>query len=260
MRGVTETGCPELQTMIAGGTRAWGAPCAALLLLAGCAAPDAREGDDRAAPDFDDPAPLRAQGNEPGWHAEIERDGLRLELDYGASAHTIGHDGGEPAGGAWRYRGEADGKRVALDVHDELCVDDMSGMPYPYTVALAFGERSLAGCGGDPAALLSAHEWQVVTVDGDAVAGEAAVTLAFADDGQLHGQGPCSPYSGQWRLTGESLTLHHLEAGGATCTAAQRRAQEQLLGRLAETTRFEAPDAQALILHGPEGRVRAEAR
>ena len=109
-------------------------------------------------------------------------------------------------------------------VFDRVCVDTMSGMTHPNTVEVRWQDRVLRGCGGDPARLLQGEPWEVVELDGRAVADPARITLGFAAVGRLAGSAACNRYFGSYVLSGEGLRLSPL---GATKMACESRAMEE---------------------------------
>lgn len=94
--------------------------------------------------------PLRATGNEPPWIATVGDDRITLTTEYGAMTHTLALLHSQQSGPVTRYRA-ADGQlALAMTVWRRVCHDSMTGMPYPYSVALLSGQGELRGCGGDP--------------------------------------------------------------------------------------------------------------
>lgn len=125
----------------------------AMLSLAGQEARDCRR-TNRASPwqeARDRGVALRASGNEPGWHVEVdqgERPAMRIVLDYGqrtldvAQARPL-----PPAGDAAGFSGPAaDGTDVELRIRDEACHDDMSGHPFPHGAELRVDAQAWRGC------------------------------------------------------------------------------------------------------------------
>ncbi len=92
----------------------------------------------------------RAVGNEPGWHVEIERQGVtRYVGDYGST--TIEFPTPAPqrdeAAGTVRYAGSGDGKDIAITLETRRCQDTMVDVEYPLTVTVDVDGRRLRGCG-----------------------------------------------------------------------------------------------------------------
>ncbi len=196
---------------------------------------------------------LVARGNEPGWRLDLDTETFTLSWDYGAASLAAATPEAVRSDGVRSYGLQVGERRLAVAVHDQLCSDDMTGMPYPYRVILSIDDRTLRGCGGDPQDLLLG-EWQVEDLDGRDVVDGSQVTVVFSDDGRLGGRGSCNSYGGQFTLTGESLTLGQLRSTLMAC-AEPLMVQEQRLFELLESVqRFEIAEDGALMLHSHDGR------
>ena len=167
---------------------------------------------------------FRAVGNEPGWRLDVRADGLSLLLDNG-DTHVFAPSPLVVDGDGMRsYEAVSAGGPLTAVVFAHHCVDSMSGMPHPRTVEVRWQDRVLRGCGGDPAALLQGGPWEVVEIDGKAVADPARVTVDFAPEGRLAGIAACNRYFGSYALSGEGLRLSPL---GATKMACEPGAMEE---------------------------------
>ncbi len=128
------------------------------------------------------PAPepaWRAAGTEPCWSATLAGRALTLER---LGAEPVSAILGGPA-----WDGEAvvmEGEGVALRMTDEVCRDPMTGRPYPETAEVRMGEETLAGCGGEPGALLARGEWVVEDLEGRGISDGARDALAFDGRGR----------------------------------------------------------------------------
>lgn len=121
------------------------------------------------------------------------------------------------------YQGVSAGGGLEAVVYARICVDAMSGMTHPDTVEVRWQERVLRGCGGDPATLLQGEPWEVVELEGSAVADPTRMTLGFEADGQLGGLAACNRFFGRYVLSGEGLRL---SPQGATKMACEPRAMQ----------------------------------
>ena len=166
---------------------------------------------------------FRAVGNEPAWRLDIGAQGLELIADDGASRAFASAPLIVEAEGLRSYQGTSAGGELEALVFERVCVDTMSGMTHPNTVEVRWQERVLRGCGGDPALLLQGEPWEVVELDGSAVADPARITLGFAAGGRLAGGAGCNRYFGSYALSGEGLRL---SPRGATQMACAPRAME----------------------------------
>jgi heat shock protein HslJ len=199
------------------------------------------------------PIALRAAGNEPGWRIDMSATELVLttldgETRAGAPAiDTTFTDGGV------RYVAAGEKGQIAVKVVDQLCVDSMSGMPYPQQVRVRVDERELSGCGGDPASLLQGPEWSVAEIGGAAIVKDSAVSLNFGTDGTLSGGSSCNRFMSAYTLTGESLSITQGAGSMMMCEEPLMAQEGKFLALLATVNRFEiAPDG-ALHLKAADG-------
>jgi putative lipoprotein len=96
-------------------------------------------------------AELRARGNEPGWHLEIDAErGLRLVTDYGARELVAPDPTRETGTDATTYRGTAGDHDVRVVVTGTTCQDTMSGERFPLSVRVEVDGEALSGCGERP--------------------------------------------------------------------------------------------------------------
>jgi len=214
-----------------------------LILLAGGPAPGAAG---EAAPVY------RAAGNEPGWVLNIGTNTLELITDYGARRVVMARPAPTIEADTWRYI--VRDRDHALEVHIAArhCRDDMSGMPHPDTVTVRLDDRTLRGCGGDPAVLLEGGPW-AVTAFGDR-GDQAQTTLAFHRDGAVRGRGPCNDYAGHYTLGGETLTIEAVARSRMACAPALVRREHEFLDILGRVRRFEIGTGGALRLIADDGR------
>ncbi len=216
-------------------------------LLAACAAPTVHHG---PMPE----TPLRAVGNEPGWHVEIGEGQLRVVTDYGARQADHPLPAPQRIAGGWRYRIDG-GPSVTL--HERLCHDNMTGMPYPMVARLDEGERTLHGCAGDPHILLQG-EWEVTELDGAALLDDSRITLHF-DGERVSGLATCNRYFAAYHLSGEGLTLQPAASTLMMCIDAAQMAQERrFLDQLGEIRHFDIDAQGALRLITPDSDIRAQ--
>jgi heat shock protein HslJ len=196
-------------------------------------------------------APFVARGNEPGWRVEIGDAAVTFQA-MGEEILTIApKPEAKRAAGAETYSASVDGKPFALAIADLVCVDTMSGMPFPKTVSITLGEKTYSGCGGDPASLLEG-EWLIEEIGGKAIVAESKPSMNFGPDGKLSGNGSCNRYFGPYALTGEGLKISNLASSMMACEQPLMDQERLLLKRLQETTRFEINQAGRLVLLGDD--------
>ncbi|MFN4025541.1 MAG: META domain-containing protein [Hyphomonas sp.] len=160
-----------------------------------------------------------ARGNEPGWTLTLDGTDLTFIHAYGELRHAAPQPGAVPVEGGRRYSTE-DGV-LSVMVVDGVCLDDATGMPYPFSVTVQLDDTLVRGCGGETNALL-AGEWAVVSLNGEAVPAEAGVTLAFEPEaapppespgafvpgtGRVGGKAGCNNYGADYRIGGEGISI-----------------------------------------------------
>ena len=195
------------------------------------------------------PSSLRAQGNEPGWQLTITPRTLVLETDYGnrrverTRRATVRQENG------WQYVAGRGKSAIRATVTSQLCHDDMSGMPFPMTVTVADGVRSLSrGCGGEPSALLQGKTWVVEDINQGGIIDNSRVTLEFAADGSLSGLGSCNRYNSRYTLTGEGLSVTAPASTRKACAPSLMQQEQRLFDTLVKTSRFDFDQSGALLL------------
>ncbi|MEZ5319148.1 MAG: META domain-containing protein [Vicinamibacterales bacterium] len=193
-------------------------------------------------------APYTARGNEPGWLVTLTSDRLAVDADYGSLKLEGLTPAPEVTADGFRYRLRADGHDVVVTVSRTLCHDGMSGMSFPDSVTLAIDDRTLRGCGGDPASLLQGT-WTVESIGETTVPDGTAVTLVFKG-AQLGGSTGCNNYTTSYQLTGEGLTTGHVASTMRACPDAQMAIERTFLDFLHTIHRHDVRDSRTLVLYG----------
>lgn len=206
-------------------------------------------------------ATLTAHGNEPGWRVDIDAMRLVLLLDYGRRRLETSAPAAESVPGGWRYRTTTTDGPLLITVREAVCEDSMTGMPYPLTVTVTLGERSLTGCGGEADTLLRGGEWRVVEIDGQPPVAGSRTTLRFGTDGRVTGHASCNRYTAGYRLTGEELHIGAPVATKMACPDPILAQEARFLTILGATRRFAVrPDGSLVLDAGTEGRIVARRR
>jgi heat shock protein HslJ len=187
---------------------------------------------------------LRAAGNEPSWAVTIEGGVLRLALGLDAAPIEAPAPEPESVDGATVYRLPDEG--VTITARERLCVDPMSGMPFPLSVEAETPEGTFQACGGEPRSLLEGPEWRVASIGDTAV--EEEVTLAFLPDDRVAGRSGCNRFTGGYTLTGESLRFGPLASTMMACPEPQMALERQFLDTLEQVSLFAIGDDGALVL------------
>lgn len=197
--------------------------------------------------------PYRAAGNEPFWSVTMEGGQLTLNrLDGGklpAQPYVSGAAPGEVVTTA--------GPAIRLQATDGLCRDSMSGMPYPQQVAVTVGGATLTGCGGDPARLLQGGEWVVEDINAAGIIDRSRVSVTFGPDGRVNGRASCNNFMGEYRLTGESLTIEAPATTRKMCAPAQMEQEQRVLHNLQTLHSFDFDETGALVLRSQDGSLKA---
>jgi heat shock protein HslJ/uncharacterized lipoprotein YbaY len=192
--------------------------------------------------------PFRATGNEPFWNLVLGDKRVELITDLGETRIDVGLTEQELLEDGRRYQNLLENRELVISIFDRPCVDTMSGMPFPATVEVQLDDRTLEGCGGDPATLLQGDEWVVEDIDGGGIIDRSRVTLNFGADGRLWGRASCNAYQGDYTLTGESLTLALSATTRMACAPALMDQESKVFALLARVQAFELDPTGALLL------------
>lgn len=193
------------------------------------------------------PRPWRAQGNEPGWSLTIEGGRVTFVTDAGARTVEAPLPGARFEDGGFVHDMPAAG--LVLRMEPGLCRDDMTGMPYPETVTVTLDGRQLAGCGGDPRALLTGAEWRVEDIAGRGVIDASEVTMSFDEDGGIAGSASCNRYATSLTIGGENVGVGPIAATRMMCPEALMTQEQAFFAALASVARFDLDETGALALY-----------
>jgi heat shock protein HslJ/uncharacterized lipoprotein YbaY/membrane-bound inhibitor of C-type lysozyme len=181
---------------------------------------------------------LRAMGQEPPWSLRIGTEETELVTRYGEErvSWPTPQPEVQPEKRRWAIPGAT--TPVVITAREQVCVDTMSGMPFPLTVSVDTGDGHLEGCGGRPVELLLGAEWRVASIDGQPLVEGSTVTLAFTDEGRVAGSGSCNRYSASFTLTGESLTIGQAAATKMACAPGLMEQEQRFFHQLAGISGF----------------------
>lgn len=204
--------------------------------------------------------PFRARGQEPAWNVTLADGRAEVVLDYGQQRVSLPLFTTSSEGRVTRFRAADGVHRMAMDVARRKCNDSMSGMPYPYVVALEFDDRVLAGCGGEAIDLLAGREWVVEDLDGGGIIDRSRITIEFdPETGRVFGRGSCNRYNGTYTLSGEGLSFGGAAATMMACAEALMNQEQKFFRILAGINRFDIDATGALLLSGSAGTMKAYA-
>ncbi len=202
------------------------------------------------------PETWRAIGHEPSWSLTRKGGDMTLETDFGAArAHFSIPPAKVIDDRTVAYFTSFDGAPLEFVVKDAVCVDSMSGMPRPQQVTVRFGARRFVGCGGEPASLLSGHEWIVTKLAGQSVLAEPRITVSFAADARISGSASCNRFGAEYQLTGEGLRIGNPMSSMMACEPPVMEQEQLFLGLLEKVARFSIEMDGALVLHTNDERT-----
>lgn len=206
-----------------------------------------------------DKAPYSAQGNEPGWHVNLDAETATVVADYGEITRETARPAVQVVPGAYAFDMPEIG--ATLRIEERLCHDDATGMPHPDTSRLSLDDRDLRGCGGDPADLLTAHLWRITALgDADLVDPER-LSLNFLEPDRVAGSSGCNRIVGSFNLTGEGLQFGAMGSTMMACEEPLMSQERRMLDALEQVTRFDVTEDGTLVLiGGPDDTVLLEAR
>ncbi|WP_294619086.1 META domain-containing protein [uncultured Roseovarius sp.] len=200
-----------------------------------------------------------ARGNEPGWRVTVGGDAVEIVAAYGEDTRSTPRSATQVTDMGQTL--EMPQINARLEVEDQLCRDDMSGMPYPQRAVLSLDGQEYRGCAGDPQDLLTGAEWQVENVSGGGVIDGAEVTIAFDVEGRVSGRAACNRYFGGYDLTGEGVSFGQLASTQMACAESLMDLERKTLAALGQVRRFDFDETEALLLiGGPEGEALLTAR
>ncbi|MEI4232738.1 META domain-containing protein [Roseovarius sp. D22-M7] len=204
-------------------------------------------------------APYRAQGNEPGWHVTLTADSATVAADYGDITREVPRPEVQVMPGAYQFEMPQAG--AALRIEESICHDDATGMPHPDTARLTLDGRSLRGCGGAPADLLTEHLWRITAIGGAELVEPERLSLNFLPPDRVAGSSGCNRIIGSFNLTGESLQFGTMGSTMMACDDPLMAQERRMLDALEQVTRFDiTPDGTLILIGGPDGDVLLEAR
>jgi heat shock protein HslJ len=194
-----------------------------------------------------------ARGNEPSWQVEVGEDGIAFRTLNGETVSISPAPEPRVADDSRIYETVTGGKTFSLVIHDRICVDPMSGMPYPKTAAVVWGAATFSGCGGDPAELLHG-EWRIVEIGGQAVLAGTKPTLTLEAGNRASGNATCNRLVGSYELTGESLTISALSLTRMLCERDLMEQETAIMRAFESVDRFDIDVERRLVLIGGDDR------
>lgn len=194
--------------------------------------------------------PFVARGNEPFWTLTFGNDSVTFDR-LGVDPIVGQVSGPEVTPAGRRYSVEQAG--LAITVADTVEHDTMTGLPYPHSVTVEVGGKTLTGTGGDPRALLTGVEWRAEDVLGKGIPDNARVTATFTAEGRVAGTAGCNRYTGGYTLTGEGFSFGPAAATRMACPEALMTLERDTFDAFSRTARFDIDDTGALVLLASDG-------
>jgi heat shock protein HslJ len=183
----------------------------------------------------------------------IDADTILLNADYGGLKLRMPKTEPLMTAEGFLYRTESEGRRLAVAIRPDICVDVATGMPHPYWVRYELDGKANAGCGGDPQRLLTGLEWIVETIGGVPVVEKSEPTILFLEEGRVAGNASCNRFTGSFQLTGEGLSFGQMANTMMACEEPLSSQEARFLELLQKTHRFEIDPKGRLVLLTPDG-------
>lgn len=177
-----------------------------------------------------------SQGNEPFWRLEVDNGTVVFNPLHGdLIAATISQALEIPGG--YEYTAKNGDDVIIVEILDQVCLDNMTGMPYPDTVMVTINDKKLQGCGGAPETLLQDVQWKVDTLDGAGIITDSRITVVFGQN-RVTGHSACNHYIADYKLTGEYLTVSEPASTRKACRIDIMEQEKQFLIMLQNVTGF----------------------
>ena len=200
-----------------------------------------------------------ARGNEPGWRVTVGGDAVEIVAAYGEDTRSTPRSATQVTDMGQTL--EMPQINARLEVEDQLCRDDMSGMPYPNRAILTLDSQAFRGCAGEARSLLTGDAWQIEDVMGGGVVDGAEVTIGFDAEGRAFGRAACNRFSGGYELTGEGISFGPMAGTKMACAPALMDLEIKVFEALGQVRRFDFDETGALLLiGGPKGEALLTAR
>lgn len=193
--------------------------------------------------------PYRAVGTEPFWSVTI--GGGRIVYDDAERRRVaVAAPRARPSFNGRRYVT----RRLTVDITRQRCSDGMSDRIYADTVRVRVHGRTLEGCGGAilPPETLAHTSWEMVSINGRAVAGGERYRLAFTDNG-ITGKAGCNGFGGSYRVSREGFQAGPLAMTRMACPGSAMRDEQEVSRLLTGRVRLYYPDAETLVMRGVSG-------
>ena len=213
-----------------------------------------RVADDAQIVDVSALLPLQASGNEPGWTLEMDTQRIALNRQGETATQLTPTPSATMNGQTYQFDATNQSNQLRVEVTPQLCRDSMTGMPHPYRVTVHSGDTRLEGCGGAAQSLLTAHPWQVVSINGNAVDTEHPASLQFSPDGLFGGKGACNQFTSSYQLTGEGLSVKAVAATMRACLEPLMQQDQQMFDLLQHLQRFDLDEQGNLLLISSDDR------
>ena len=197
---------------------------------------------------------FRARGNEPFWSVEKTTEAIIFTPMDGAPVTVSPVPAPRADRNAEIYEATAGDERFVLTIAGAVCTDTMSGMPFPKSVTVVLGDKTLSGCGGEPVSLLLG-EWMIAEIDGKPAVAGSTPTVKFEAEGRLSGHGSCNRFFGGYALSGEGLTTGDVGSSMMMCDQPLMDQETAILDVLKGLGGFGIGEDGSLILRAGDGRT-----
>lgn len=123
-------------------------------------------------------------------------------------------------------------------------------------ILLAAAFHATTAMGNAPQTLASSS-WTVTELGGIALDTGKPPTLEFDTEGQIGGDASCNRYGGPCTVEGNTIRISRLRLTRRMCDEETMARERKFLTLLQAAQTWEITDAGILLLHGPEGDIRA---
>lgn len=100
---------------------------------------------------------------------------------------------------------------------------------------------------------LTGSQWQVEAIDGDPVAEDSDVTIAFSDEGRVSGSSSCNRYHGGWNASDNQLEFSRMAATRMACLEPLMQQENRFLKLLGDVRHYQFAADGRLVLETADG-------
>jgi heat shock protein HslJ len=120
-------------------------------------------------------------------------------------------------------------------------------------IALLCGSLALGGCGSTSIDKASAHDglanttWWVETIEGEAIAPDAASRVTIDENGYIVASAGCAKFTGKTAMNGNRLAVTKIGLVDETCASSAPLQEAQLIDTLERVDRWAVQESYLLL-------------